>query len=306
MDCDIDQKLEELEAEYGLEGFGLYVRILQWAYKDRSGEVVINDQHNPKWALWVRRTGIEEDKLKRMVEYMLHIGLFSQSRYDSDGTLTSGGIQKRIGEVNKKRDSNRAIYGGRNNTETRVSAGFQTPETLQKLENVVSAGFQTPETLQKLGFQQGFSGVSDVRNPAETPQSKVKERKEKEKKVNCSPDGEYTPVESPDKPPKERKLGPSQEVLELMQYFYKSYEHKFNQKYFAQNFNNDSRIFKDLLAGGLGPTKIPVLIDAFFEEDEDEFVKNSTYTTGLFKSVIHKYLSKINPNRSGNRVLKVK
>jgi len=75
------------------------------------------------------------------------------------------------------------------------------------------------------------------------------------------------------------------EIKDLMDYFYSAYEKSIKDVYFAKNFTNDRRIFEDLVKAGMSIIEVKANIDRFFISD-DKFIRNSSYTTGIFKSVI--------------------
>jgi len=101
---DNDTKIDELLDTQGWIGFSVYFFLCQKAYA--------SDGYFYRWsygnaATTARRMGggIDSEKVVNVVNACLKIGLFDKTLFDSDGILTSCGIQKRFVEAISRRRS---------------------------------------------------------------------------------------------------------------------------------------------------------------------------------------------------------
>lgn len=106
LDCDLDEKLEALEAEYLIEGFGIWVRILQSIYKTSDGEFQLNGEYSG-WKILGKRTGKTPENLRKIIKYMVQIKLFDKDAFYKRNVLTSNGIKKRFDYINGERKKDR-------------------------------------------------------------------------------------------------------------------------------------------------------------------------------------------------------
>lgn len=97
MDVTIDQddKVALIEADYGIEGFSIVVKLLMKIYS--NGYFYHWGEKEQK--LFARKVNIDMETLKGVVEAALRWDLFSQVIFDNHGILTSRGIQKRYFEA---------------------------------------------------------------------------------------------------------------------------------------------------------------------------------------------------------------
>lgn len=105
LDCQMDDKIEMLEAEHGMEGFGVYVRLLQYCYQQEDGSLDMSIVF--RWKTLGKTLGIPAENLRKMVDTMLEIDLFDKKTFEISQKLTSNGIQKRIGKVSALREKER-------------------------------------------------------------------------------------------------------------------------------------------------------------------------------------------------------
>lgn len=108
LDCDIDEKLEALEAEFGIEGFGIWVRILQAIYRTSSGEFNLEGEFSG-WKILGKRTGKSPENLRKIIAYMTKIKLLDKDAFKNRKVLTSNGVKKRLIHIqnDRKRDRER-------------------------------------------------------------------------------------------------------------------------------------------------------------------------------------------------------
>ena len=100
LDCQLDESMKLLEAEHGLIGFGLIVKLWQEIYAVQG--------YYTSWApenalLWSHDLSISNTVVTDIVQTALRRGLFNKSLFEQYGILTSRGIQSRWLEIVKRR-----------------------------------------------------------------------------------------------------------------------------------------------------------------------------------------------------------
>ena len=100
LDVRLDDKFELIEAEFGLTGFGVIVRLLQEIY-GKAGYYI-------EWTtevalLFARKVGLGGNVVSEIVEASIRRGMFDREKYDKYHVLTSRGIQKRYFEAVSRR-----------------------------------------------------------------------------------------------------------------------------------------------------------------------------------------------------------
>lgn len=100
LDCQLDDKLELIEAEFGVTGFAVIVKLWQKIYA--------SDGYYCEWTkevalLFGRRNGLSGNVVSEIVSSALKRGIFSKELYDKYSILTSNGIQKRYLEATSRR-----------------------------------------------------------------------------------------------------------------------------------------------------------------------------------------------------------
>lgn len=100
LDVNLDEKFELIEAEFGLTGFGVVVRLLQEIY-GKAGYYI-------EWTtevalLFARKVGLGGGVVSEIVEAAIRRGMFDKEKYDKYRVLTSRGIQKRYFEAVSRR-----------------------------------------------------------------------------------------------------------------------------------------------------------------------------------------------------------
>jgi len=157
LDVDIDQddKIALVEAKYGAEGFAIVIKLLMRIYK-----------HNYyyKWTeteqlLFSRRVNVDINRVNDCINDCIKWNMFDENQFKSFEILTSKGIQKRYLEAVGRRQKVEMIQ-----------------EYLLLSTNYINAY----KNLTLMRVNVNNNSVNDNINP----QSKVKESKEKESKVN--------------------------------------------------------------------------------------------------------------------------
>lgn len=100
LDVHLDSKFELIEAEFGLKGFGIVVKLLQKIY---GGEGYYLEWTNEVGLLFSRHVGEGYELVSEIVAASIRRGIFDQKLFDKYGVLTSSGIQKRYLEALRRR-----------------------------------------------------------------------------------------------------------------------------------------------------------------------------------------------------------
>ena len=100
LDVSMDAKMELIEAEFGLTGFGVVVHLLQEIY-GKAGYYI-------EWTeevalLFARKVGLGGGVVSEIIEASVRRGMFDKEKYDKYHVLTSRGIQKRYFEAVSRR-----------------------------------------------------------------------------------------------------------------------------------------------------------------------------------------------------------
>ena len=100
LDCVMSDSVRLIEAEFGIEGFGILVRLWQDIYKI--------DGYYKKFdkdvlMLFAKEIYIPAEKLEKFINTALERGIFDKKIYESFGVLTSKELQNRFLKCTKKR-----------------------------------------------------------------------------------------------------------------------------------------------------------------------------------------------------------
>lgn len=104
LDCHMDDKVKLVQAEYGLKGFAVFVKLLQKIYGERG--------YYCEWArdqelLFASENGLDSGSLQLLrdiVSACIRRNLFSERLYKEYGILTSSGVQKQYLKATAKRE----------------------------------------------------------------------------------------------------------------------------------------------------------------------------------------------------------
>lgn len=88
----VDDELELLEADFGLEGFAVYVKLLQMIYKN-GYYIRWNETEQLRLK---KRVNLSRDKINELIDACLKWRLFSKRVFEEHRVLTSHGIQQRF------------------------------------------------------------------------------------------------------------------------------------------------------------------------------------------------------------------
>jgi len=100
LDVDLDGKFELIEAEFGITGFGVVVKILQKIYGDQGYYV---EWTNDVALVFARRNGLGASAVSEIVSAAIKRGIFDEKLHKKYGILTSHGIQERYFKAVERR-----------------------------------------------------------------------------------------------------------------------------------------------------------------------------------------------------------
>jgi DnaD/phage-associated family protein len=100
-DASMDEKIEGIEALFGLEGYAIFFKLCERIYRTADGELDISDAETRK--IYARNMHISVKKFDDILEALVKRGLFDPELFQKTKRLSSGGIKKRIGRVTNKR-----------------------------------------------------------------------------------------------------------------------------------------------------------------------------------------------------------
>lgn len=100
LDCQLDDKFELIEAEFGLTGFAVVVKLLQKIY---AGQGYYCEWTNEVALLFGKKIGLGGNAVSEIVEASIRRGIFDRKLYEEYSILTSKGIQERYLEAVSRR-----------------------------------------------------------------------------------------------------------------------------------------------------------------------------------------------------------
>ena len=102
LDVTLDEKIELIEAEYGLIGFGVVVKLWMQIYRGQGYYIEWNDEVA---LLFARKNGVGGNVVSEIIAASVKRGIFDKTLYDRYSVLTSAGIQRRYLEaVSRRKD----------------------------------------------------------------------------------------------------------------------------------------------------------------------------------------------------------
>ena len=100
LDVTLDEKFELIEAQFGLKGFAIMIKLLQKIY---GGEGYYAEWTTEIALLFAKRIGANGSAVSDIVNAAIKRGIFDKTLYDKYQILTSKGIQKRYFEIVSRR-----------------------------------------------------------------------------------------------------------------------------------------------------------------------------------------------------------
>lgn len=152
LDCVLDDKIKLIEAEFGLKGFSVIIKLYQKIYAEQGYYCKLTEEVA---LLFAREIGLGGDVVSEIIKSAIRRGIFDKEMYERFSILTSGGIQKRYFEAAARR-----------------KAVFVNPEYLLISRTLLPQNVCT-DTVD-VDINPNFADTN--------PQRKVKKSKEKERK----------------------------------------------------------------------------------------------------------------------------
>lgn len=100
LDVALDEKFELIEAEFGIKGFGVVIKLLQRIY---GGKGYYIEWTNDVALLFSKRIGLGGDVVSEIITASIKRGLFDETLFAKYSILTSAGIQSRYFEAVSRR-----------------------------------------------------------------------------------------------------------------------------------------------------------------------------------------------------------
>ena len=100
LDCQLDEKFELIEAEFGLTGFAVVIKLFQRIY---AGQGYYCEWTNEVALLFGKKIGLGCNAVSEIVKASIRRGIFDKTLYEDFGILTSRGIQSRYLEAVSRR-----------------------------------------------------------------------------------------------------------------------------------------------------------------------------------------------------------
>ena len=167
LDCHMDDSVKLVQAEFGLKGFAVIVKLYQKTY---GGFGYYCEWNDDVLLLFMSENGLSSDNkntINEIVSACIRRNIFSENLYKKYGILSSSGVQKRYLNATAKRDSVElkkeyllisipenlknvvinSIYGGRNsisdigNTQSRVKKSKEEKRIYYPLDAELDAAF---------------------------------------------------------------------------------------------------------------------------------------------------------------------
>lgn len=106
LDVRLDDKWKLVEAEFGLQGFAIVVKLLQKIYGERGYYCELQDDVA---LLFAHECGVGGNVVSEIVNACIKRGIFDETMYKKYNVLTSEGIQKRYFEAVKRRNDVKVV-----------------------------------------------------------------------------------------------------------------------------------------------------------------------------------------------------
>lgn len=106
LDCHMDDKVRLVEAEFGIKGFAIVIKLYQRIYGIEGYYITWNDDVK---LLFAREIGVGDNLVSEVVNRCIERDIFNQSLYEQYGILSSYGIQSRYYEVANRRSPRKLV-----------------------------------------------------------------------------------------------------------------------------------------------------------------------------------------------------
>lgn len=103
LDCQLDEKFELLEAEFGIKGYGVVIKLFSRIYGGDGGYYCVwNDEVA---LLFASKVGVNINLVSEILRAAIRRGIFDEGMYHRYGILTSTGIQRRYFKAYRRRSA---------------------------------------------------------------------------------------------------------------------------------------------------------------------------------------------------------
>lgn len=105
LDCHMDEKVRMIQAEYGLKGFAVFVKLLQEIY---GGNGYYCEWTQDRELLFMSENGLDSGSLQLLRDILsacIRRNIFSERLFKEYGILTSSGVQKQYLKATVKREA---------------------------------------------------------------------------------------------------------------------------------------------------------------------------------------------------------
>jgi hypothetical protein len=102
LDCQMDDEIKYIEAEFGLDGFAMIIKLWQKIYGDKGYYCAFPRTVRLMFAQSINKgVGFVDEVINRCIEY----GIFDRRLYKKYGVLSSAAIQRRYAKATERRNS---------------------------------------------------------------------------------------------------------------------------------------------------------------------------------------------------------
>lgn len=172
LDVHMDDKIALIEAEFGLTGFAVIVKLYQKIY----GSGYYCEWTNEVALLFGRKIGLGGSAVSEIVRAAIKRGIFDKDLYDKYHILTSAGIQKRYFEAVSRRKrvevektyllycdttNFKNVYISGENADTSEKNAYINEQSKVEESRVKESRGEAPPTRERLEAQYGKATVAD-------------------------------------------------------------------------------------------------------------------------------------------------
>jgi hypothetical protein len=120
LNCQLDDKFELIESEFGITGFAVIVKLFMKIY---GGEGYYCEWNDDVALVFAKRNGVGAGVVSEIISAAVRRGIFDRKMYEEHSVLTSAGIQKRYFSITGRRKNSRTEYLLVSYTQKSESAG---------------------------------------------------------------------------------------------------------------------------------------------------------------------------------------
>lgn len=169
LDCQLDEKFDYIEAEFGLIGFAIVVKLFQRIYGGHGYYCEWNDRVA---LLFAHKNGVGADVVREVVSAAIREDIFCKEIFEKFGVLTSRGIQKRFSGIVKRRKEifEKSEYVLLNHAQISEAADNLSENVCNSSENVCNSSTSKVKK-SKVNVSEG--NVSNAASPSAAPTTRA-------------------------------------------------------------------------------------------------------------------------------------